>query len=202
MPRYYYIAGMDSIVNINGKPDTVYHTISDIAFVNQNGEHRSIAHDLQGKILVISFFFADCKGSCPKMHTNLKYLQNSFKKSYKKLNTLDTVVQFLSFTMLPERDSIPRLRELAAQYKANPDSWWFCTADKKAVYAFAKQQLGLIAGDGNGGSDDFLHSEQLVLIDKNRHIRGYYDGTIDTIANKCADDIVLLTLEKQKKHKK
>jgi protein SCO1/2 len=193
MPKYHYVPGIDSI---SPQGDTIYHKVGDLTLTNQNGEQVSLS-SLKDKIIVFNFFFIDCNTTCPKMSTNMKYLQNSFKKSFKKINTLDTVVQLISISVMPERDSFQRLRVYADKYKANPDNWWFLTGSKKDIYAFARTQLGLITGPGDGGAEDFIHSDKFVLVDKDRFIRGYYNGTVDSLANKCADDIVLLTLEKK-----
>jgi len=124
-------------------------------------------------------------------------LVQSFKKDPKKEASLDTVVQFLSLTVNPERDSFPVLRVYADRYHANHDRWWFLTGSKKDIYSFARQQLKLTVGPGDGGADDFVHTEQFVLIDKDRNIRGYYNGLEDSNIVKCADDIVYLTLERK-----
>ena len=102
-------------------------------------------------------------------------------------------------TVNPERDSFQVLRKYADHYGANHDHWWFLTGDKKTIYDYARKELHLSVGPGDGGAEDFIHSKQLVLIDKNRNIRGYYDGLDSIQLRKCADDIVLLTMEKEKK---
>ena len=131
----------------------------------------------------------------------MRLLQTGFRKDPKKENNLDDVVQFVSITVNPERDSFPVLRTYADRYGANPDHWWFLTGDKKEIYNYARNELQLITGPGDGGAEDFIHSERFVLLDKDRHIRGYYNGLNDTDVRKCADDIVLLTLEKKKGEK-
>ncbi len=180
--------------------DTIYHQVSDISLINQMGQKVSLKKDLDGKMVVIDFFFIDCPSVCPKLSTNMRFLQNSFRKDPKKENTLENDVQFLSITVLPERDSFQRIRVYADKYGANHDHWWFLTGDKKSIYAFARNELGLSTGPGDGGADDFIHTEKIVLLDKDHYIRGYYNGLSDTSANKCANDIVLLTLER--KHNK
>lgn len=130
----------------------------------------------------------------------MKPLQKSFKKDSKKQTSLDTVVHLISITVDPERDSFPALRAYADRFGANHDHWWFLTGDKKTIYDFARNELQLPVGPGTGGADDLVHSERLVLIDKDRDVRGYYNGMDEKEAKQCADDIVLLTLER--KHKK
>jgi protein SCO1/2 len=201
MPKYYLI---DSIENkqVNGKTvtDTFYHRVGDLVLTNQLGQTVSLNKMLKGKILVFDLFFTGCTATCPKLTANMRLLQKSFKKDPKKEESLDTIVQFISITVNPERDSFPLLRSYADHYHVNPDNWWFLTGDKKTIYNFARHQLGITTGPGDGGADDFIHSDKFVLVDKDRYIRGYFNGTEDTDAQKVADDIVLLTMEW--KHKK
>ena len=202
MPGYYRIektgaqqAGEDS------KGDTVYHRVSDLTLTNQFGQQVSLDKDFKGKILVIDFFFTNCTSICPRLTTSMKLLQTSFRKDPKKEANLDTVVQFISITVDPERDSFQVLRSYADRFGVNHDNWSFLTGDKRTIYNFARNELGVSTGPGDGGADDFIHTEKFVLIDKDRFIRGYYNGTQDTDARKCADDMVLLTMEwKHKPH--
>jgi protein SCO1 len=199
MPKYYGVERIDS--GAGGKQDTVYHQVSDLVLVNQLGQVVSLNKDLKGKILVIDFFFTTCPSICPRLTTNMAKLQKSYKKDEKKEASLDTVVQFISITVNPERDSFPVMRAYADRFGANHDRWWFLTGDKKAIYNFARNELKVTVGPGDGGVDDFIHTEKIVLIDKDRYVRGYYDGLKDSSANKCADDIVYLTLERKVKKK-
>ena len=202
MPGHYFI---DTVVSkeVNGKTvlDTIYHKVAELELTNQLGEKVNLNEMLKDQMLVIDFFFTDCASSCPKMSKSMRLLQTSFKKDPKKESSLDTVVHFISITVNPGRDSFQVLRTYADRYDANPDHWWFLTGDKKTIYDYARKQLGVVTGPGDGGADDFIHSEKLVLVDKDRQIRGYYNGLNDTDVRKCADDIVLLTLEKKKNEK-
>lgn len=201
MPRYYVVDRVDSqVTNGNVMADTVFHHVAELSLTNQLGEKVSLNKDLKSKILVVDFIFTDCTESCPKLTKEMSFLQKGFKKDPKKENSLEDAVQFISITVLPERDSFPVLRKYADRYGANPDRWWFLTGDKKTIYNFARNELGVETGQGDGGADDFIHSEKLVLIDTFRNIRGYYNGLDENEVKKCADDIVLLTLER--KHKK
>lgn len=201
MPRYYRVDSVSTKV-VNGKTqnDTIYHKIADLVLTNQLGETVSLNKMLKGKILVFDFFFTSCPSICPKLTKNMLLLQNSFKKDPKKETSLDTVVQFISITVNPERDSFPLLRSYADHYGVNHDNWWFLTGDKRTIYNFARNELGVTTGPGDGGAEDFIHTEKFVLVDKDRFIRGYYNGIRDTDVRKVADDIVLLTMEW--KHKK
>ncbi len=199
MPPYYSFERLDS-QQVGGKTvyDSVYHQVADIELTNQLGQKVSLNKDLKGKMLVIDFFFTTCPSICPLLTTNMHRLQLSYKKDPKKEASLDTVVQFISITVNPERDTFQAMRAYADRFGANHDHWWFLTGDKKAIYNYARNELKLTVGPGDGGADDFIHTEKMVLLDRDRHIRGYYDGLKDTSTSKCADDIVYLTLEKKK----
>jgi protein SCO1/2 len=200
MPRYY---GVESIDSISGpdhkKEDTVYHRVADLVLTNQLGHVVSLNKDLAGKIIVLDFFFSTCPSICPRLSGNMELLQNSFKQDRRKESRLDTLVHFVSITVDPVHDSFPVLRAYADRYGANHDHWWFLTGDKKTIYDFARHEVHLPVGPGDGGAEDFIHSEKMVLIDKDRYVRGYYNGLDEKEVRKCADDIVLLTLER--KHK-
>jgi protein SCO1/2 len=125
-------------------------------------------------------------------------LQKAFRKTAMKDN--DTIVQFLSITVNPERDTVQALRAYADRHKANHDHWWFLTGPKKDIYNYARHELGVVISAGDGGDEDFIHTERFVLLDKDRNIRGYYNG-LDTLDMKrCADDIGWLSIEKKHKH--
>jgi len=193
MPGYYVIDKAE------GK-DTTYHRISDLTLTNQLGQTVSLNSGLKGKILVVDFFYTTCPTTCPRLTKNMDTLQMVFRKNNKKETSLDTIVQFISITIDPSRDSFPALRSYADRYGANHDHWWFLTGDKKTIYDFARNEVHLSVGPGDGGAEDFIHSEQFILIDQDRFIRGYYNGLSNTDVRKCADDIVLLTMER--KHEK
>ncbi len=201
MPHYYLIDKIDSqVVSGKMKRDTTFHKVGDIVLTNQLGEQVSLNKSLMGKSVVLDFFFTTCPTICPRLSKNMLQLQTSFRRDPKKEASLDTIVQFISITVNPGYDSFQVLRAYADRFRANPDHWWFLTGDKKTIYNFIRNELGISTGPGDGGADDFIHTDRFVLLDKDRFIRGYYDGLNDTDVRKCADDIVLLTLER--KHKK
>lgn len=190
LPRYYIAEGVDSMQK-DGKMvyDTQYHHVADLMLTNQLGQQVSLNKDLEGKILVVDFFFVNCPTICPRLTRNMAYLTKAFKKN-------DSIAQFVSITVNPGHDTFQVLREYADHYQANHDHWWFLTGDKKTIYDYARHELFVEATEGDGGADDFVHTQKIVLIDKNRHIRGYYDGLDSTEIKRCADDIVLLWSEK------
>lgn len=200
MPRYFIADKVDSTLQ-EGRTryDTTFHRVSDLRLINQFGEEVSLNSDLKGKILVINFFFSTCPSVCPKLTSNIKMLQNAFRKDPKKEYRIGSEMQFVSITVDPSRDSFPVLRRYADNYDVDHDNWWFLTGDRGRIYQYARLELGVATATGDGGSEDFIHSEKIVVLDQDRYIRGYYDGVDTADIKRCADDIVLLTLQKKRK---
>lgn len=192
IPRYYIPERVDTIVK-DGKTqyDTVFHKIGNFELTNQLGQKVSL-DDLKGKVLLVDFFFTSCPSICPKLTANLQKIQEAYVKN-------DTLLQLLSFSVDPERDSVERLRKYGYDHRINPDNWWLLTGDKKEIYDLARHEFFVSVTEGDGGPDDFIHTEKLILIDKNGHIRGYYDGLDANAVRQCANDIAVLHLEKEKK---
>ena len=191
IPRYYIPERVDT-VNKNGKVtyDTVFHTVKDFIFTNQMGQ-QSALHNLPGKVVLVNFFFTSCPSICPEMMKNLEKVQKAYIKN-------DTLLQLISFTVDPERDSSETLRQYGLKHKINPDNWWLLTGNKKDIYDLARNEFYVSVTQGDGGPDDFIHTEKLVLLDKDHHIRGYYDGLDSNAVRQCANDISVLHLEKEK----
>ena len=198
LPPHYIVDRVDSQATDEGmRYDSVFHQMAELRLTNQLGKAIAINEDLQGKILVINFFFTDCPTVCPRLTGNVTLLTKAFRRTQMKMN--DTLVQFISITVNPERDSFPVLRSYADRFHVNHDRWWFLTGDKKTIYDYARNELGLSTGPGDGGAEDFMHTEKLVLLDKERYIRGYYDGLDTAELRRCANDIGWLVLEKKRK---
>ena len=181
--------------------DTVYHQTSNLSLTNQFGDVVSLNDDLKGKVLVVNFFFTNCPVVCPKLTSNMKMLENAFRKDPKKERQMRNDVQLISITVNPSRDSFPALRAYADRFNVNHDYWWFLTGDKKKICDFARHELGVSAQPDEGGADDFIHSEKIIVIDQDRFIRGYYDGLDSASIGRCAYDISLLTMEKKRRKK-
>jgi len=181
--------------------DTVFHQVKDLRLVTQLGDTVSLNKDLKGKILAIDFFFATCPTVCPKLTGNMLMLQRAFRKDPKKERTMEDDVQLISITINPENDDVKTLRAYADRYGVNHDRWWFLTGDKKQIYDYARNELGLSLENGDGSENDFIHTQKIVVLDQERYIRGYYNG-LDTVAiSQCAYDISLLSLENKKRKK-
>ncbi len=201
MPRHYY---EDTVVETikKGKKyaDTIWHTVADFSLVNQLGDSISW-ENLKGKIVVADFFFTHCPTICPLMTRNMKRLQESIHNGQRVGDRTNKKIHFLSFSVDPERDSVERLKYWADRYQINPDQWWLLTGDKKTIYDFAIEELKLGTVDGKGIDTSFIHSDKFVLIDSNRHVRGYYSGLDSVSLAGLSNDIVLLTMEKDPKKK-
>lgn len=155
-------------------------TVDTFSFQNESGS-MSTLDSVKGKVWLANYFFSNCKTICPLIMPNLTKVQKTYKKY------MD--FKMLSFSVDPDRDSVERLKIYASQLGIATDQWHLLTGNKKLLYRFARNQLFLTATDGNGGPDDFIHSDKIVLIDKAGHIRGYYDGTNSNDIKQLIQDI-------------
>ena len=167
--------------------DTLYHTIADFALTNQYKETIT-QRNTEGKIYIANFFFATCQSICPVMTTQLTRVQNEFQN--------DKDILILSHTVNPMHDTAEVLLEFAAKYGAQKDKWFFLTGSKKAIYDLAKNSYLVNAVEDDGTAEGFIHSETFLLIDKQKRVRGIYDGTDSLQVDKLMGDIKLLKTEK------
>lgn len=124
-------------------------------------------------------------------------LQQSFIKGGDVRNKIDTsIVQFLSFTVDPDRDSVPVLKNYADHFGVQHDNWWMLTGSRDSIYRFAFEELKVDKFSEEPVSPDFVHTSRYVLLDKDRVVRGYYNGLDSVSIGKLARDIGLLMLEK------
>jgi protein SCO1/2 len=137
----------------------------------------------KNRIVVANYFFTHCPVVCPKMTAQLKRVQAAHNS-----------VQICSFSVDPERDSVKRLAAYASQFGIQ-GHWSLLTGDKRELYRFARKELQLVATDGDGGPGDFIHSDNMVLIDRQQRIRGYYKGTDATDMDRLIKDIQKLEKE-------
>jgi len=197
MPRHYYLDSLRTHTE-DGKiiTDSVWHKVANIHLQNQLSDSVSL-DTLKGKVLVANFFFTRCPSICPKLTANMHKLQESFKKS-------PGYVQFLSFSVDPERDSVPVLKRYADKFNIDHSNWWLLTGNKKTIYDFALNEVKLGLQDGEGVDSNFIHTPKFVLMDRNRVIRGYYNGLDSTDMLRLLDDVVFLNMEidKQKPKRK
>lgn len=167
--------------------DTIYHTVGDFKFINQNKDTVT-QKTIENKIYVADFFFATCQSICPQMSNSLIRVQDNFKT--------DNDFLILSHSVNPAHDTSEVLFAYAGKYQAIKDKWHFLTGDKKAIYDLAKDSYLVNALEDDGSPEGFLHSELFLLIDKQKRIRGMYDGTDSIAVNKLIEDIKLLKTEK------
>ncbi len=164
-----------------------FHAIPTFNLVNQDGQAITEG-SFTNKIYVADFFFTSCPGICPKMTDNMALLQEAFKD--------DDELLLISHSVTPNRDSVPELKKYAIAKGVSSDKWHLVTGDRAQIYDlgrnyyFVEEDLGI-----EKEAEDFLHTENFVLIDKNRHIRGIYNGLNKTAIQQLISDIHTLKQE-------
>lgn len=173
---------VDSTIQYKSK----YHTIADFSFVNQNGDTIT-QKNYEGKIYVADFFFTTCGSICPKMTTNLEGVQKAVLNNPK--------VMLLSHTVFPEVDSIPVLKEYAIKHHVVDSKWNLVTGDKKEIYTMARKSYLAVKLGRPDQLYDMVHTENFVLVDQKRRVRGFYDGTNKEDMKRLLEDIDFLCKE-------
>ena len=163
-----------------------YHKIANFSLTDQNGE--TITQDTyKDKIYIADFFFTTCQTICPIMTDHMAEIQKEI------LN--DDEVMLLSHSVTPKIDSVAQLKKYALKKGVNDKKWHLVTGDKKQIYALARKSYLAVKTDGNGDEYDMIHTENFMLIDKKRRIRGYYDGTNPEDISRLLDDLKILKKE-------
>ena len=163
-----------------------YHKISDFKLTNQNGKEITQAN-YKDKIYVADFFFTTCQDICPVMTKNMYKLQEELKN--------DNEIFLLSHTVIPEFDTVEQLKQYAIENKVDDSKWNLVTGDKKQIYELARKSY-LAVEDSKFNEFDMIHTENFILIDKNKQIRGFYDGTNEKEIEQLLSDIQILKKEK------
>lgn len=172
-------AGSEALIN--------FHQIAPFAFVNQNGDAVN-NETFAGKIYIADFIFTSCPGICPKMMKNMATLQQAFQE--------DSDVLLLSHSVTPEIDSVSVLKRYARKNGVKDNKWHLVTGDKAEIYDiarrsyFADEDLGM-----QKGINDFLHTENFLLIDANKRIRGIYNGVMPAETTRLIEDVRILKAE-------
>jgi protein SCO1/2 len=162
------------------------HKVADFKLINQNGD--TITQDnYAGKIYVTDFFFTRCMTICPIMTNNIWKLQEVFKD--------DNDIRFLSLSVTPVIDSVSVLKEYAISKGVIDAKWNITTGDKKHIYELARKSYFAVLEEGDGGLQDFIHTENFILVDKKKQIRGFYDGTNSEDIERLILDIRILKNE-------
>ena len=159
-----------------------YHRISDFSLLNQNGNNVT-QEDYKNKIYVADFFFTTCPDICPIMTGNMLYLQENLK---------DTNVMLASFSVTPKIDTVEVLKEYSTLKGVDDSRWNLMTGDKKQIYDLARKSYLVAKAIPDGKNHGMIHTENFVLVDRDKRIRGYYDGTNIEDMDKLLDDIQIL----------
>ena len=159
-----------------------YHTIADFSLTNQNGETIT-QNNYLNKIYIADFFFTTCPTICPIMTKNMVEIQKRIKNDE---------VYLLSHSVTPQIDSVPQLKKYALEKGVDADKWNLVTGDKKQIYELARKSYLAVKTDGDGGPLDMIHTENFILVDKERRIRGFYDGTKMEDIEKLMNDLEIL----------
>ncbi len=160
-----------------------YHTIADFSLINQNGEEVT-QEDYKDRIYIADFFFTTCPTICPIMTKNMAVIQNELHD--------DQEVLLLSHSVTPEIDSVEQLKKYALEKGVDDKKWNLVTGDKKEIYELARKSYLAVKTDGDGGPFDMIHTENFILVDKERRIRGFYDGTKTEDIEKLMEDLKIL----------
>ncbi len=160
-----------------------YHTIADFSLTNQNGKTITQS-DYKGKIYIADFFFTTCPTICPIMTKNMAGIQEQIID--------DDDVLLLSHSVTPVIDSVAQLKKYALEKGVNDAKWNLVTGDKKQIYQLARKSYLAVKSDGDGGPFDMIHTENFILVDKERRIRGFYDGTKIEDIEKLMEDLDIL----------
>jgi protein SCO1/2 len=163
-----------------------YHIISDFSLINQNGKTIT-QEDYKDKIYVADFFFTTCQTICPIMTDNMLEVQNKLKN--------DSTITLLSHSVTPEIDSVAQLKKYALKKGVDDTKWNLVTGEKKEIYKLARKSYLAVKTDGNGDQYDMIHTENFILVDKKKRIRGLYDGTDDLDIERLLKDIEILKRE-------
>lgn len=163
------------------------HTIGDFSFQNQNNQTIT-QQEIEGKVFVAEYFFTTCKSICPIMNSQMQRVQ----KAYKGNNN----VKILSFTVDPETDTVAQMKRYAVKHHAVDGQWHFLTGKQEDLYGLARKSFFVLKpaeaeNQGDVGSD-FIHTNNFVLVDRQKRIRGYYDGTNAKEVTQLIKDIQLL----------
>ena len=165
----------------------ITHSIADFSFTDQNGKTIT-QQSIEGKIHVADFIFTSCGSICPVMTNNLKTVSEAFKN--------DTNLVLLSFTVTPWIDSVAKLKKYTTLKNITNPNWHFLTGAQSRIYAlarksyFAEEDIGFTKD-----SSEFLHTEHIILVDKNKRIRGIYNGTLQLETDQLIKDISQLQQE-------
>ena len=163
-----------------------FHRIADFSLTNQNGKTVT-QKDFKGKIYVADFFFTTCPNICIAMTDNLLKVQEKIKNNHN--------VMLLSHSVTPKIDSVTQLKKYAIEKGVIDKKWNLVTGGKKEIYELARKSYLAVKEDGDGGPFDMIHTENFILVDPDRRIRGFYDGTDLEEIQRLLEELEILTQE-------
>ena len=163
-----------------------FHQIAPFKLTNQNGEIIT-QKEYEDKIYIADFLFTTCPTICPKMTQNMVNIQAQILD--------DPQVKLLSFSVTPKIDSVAQLKRYAIEKGVLDRKWNLLTGDKKEIYALARKSFLAVKEDGDGGAFDMIHTENFILVDPEKRIRGFYDGTDPIAMDELMEDIAILKQE-------
>jgi protein SCO1/2 len=190
---YYNNADFDPhFFNSQEAEKLIDHKIADFSMTDQH--NKTITQkDIEGKIHIANFFFTSCGSICPKMTNNLISVQNTFRN--------DKNIVLLSYSVTPWQDSVPVLKKFAEKYKITAPNWHLLTGKKEEIYKLARQSY--FAEENIGFAKDtseFMHTEHLLLVDKNKKIRGIYNATLELEIQQLIKDVLTLKITSKTKY--
>ncbi len=183
------ILGFKDAVENKGNPgqvDTVYHTIADFSFVNQDSTMVN-NNTFADKIYVSDFFFTSCPTICPIMKAQMLRVYETFNSNPE--------VMLLSHTIDPEYDTVALLKDYADRLEVTSEKWHFVTGDKEKIYEIGQRSYLVTVQEDQFQPGGYLHSGAFILVDKDRRIRGIYDGTKPDQVDRLINDIPILLSE-------
>lgn len=184
---YYNTPDFTPIWNVDSSRLDTIHSVAAFHFTDQNGTEVTNT-DFDGKVYVANFFFTRCGGICPVITKNMQTVANKY--------TGDNRVMFISHSVTPYMDSVPVLNTFARKYEVDSNRWKMVTGSKGDIYTLARQSYFAEDAIGfNSDSTEFLHTERFVLVDKHRHLRGVYNGTVALEMDRLKEDIDILLQE-------
>lgn len=190
LPIYGEREAVKKIINGLETVDTVYQTIPNFSFLNQDSILIN-SDSLKNKIYVADFFFTSCPSICPIMKSQMLRAYQKFKNNNE--------VKFLSHTIDPKHDSIAVLKKFSDKLGVNPKQWYFLYGDKNTVYNLAKNSYMSSTFEDRAAPGGIVHSGYFILVDKNKRIRGAYDGTNEEQVSQMIEDMQALLNEYQTK---
>ena len=163
-----------------------FHRVGSFKLTDQDGNEVT-ENNFKDKIYITDFFFVTCPTICPKMTKQMDRVYHEFEEN--------NDISFLSHTVMPEADSVSVLKEYANEIGVSSEKWKFVTGDRKQIYNLARKTYFAAVTEGDGGPNDFVHTENFVLVDKEKKLRGFYDGTSKKDVDRLITDIYALLEE-------